>query len=279
MSAPASSVSAAKREVLHGLAEALAALAGRIQSQGEAAHAVGLLIAEAEELAARAWEIACASRTDTDAAADLAAAVKSFVEHTKALSQRVAREASTSNALATILRAEAIELKAAGREVDGVNDMKVVRACLRPLLDRLAAVPERLSAMTEIASDVAGLGDMAVAMAAHTQGLHESGRNPGIAAVSLYRELRGFADAAGSAASRMWEDEKQIQQTIAQMHEQTNQLGSPEAAAAAQRNATAAGRIHDMIVQTKATELRGSPTEPSKPSRGMGWGYAPRPPR
>lgn len=279
MSAPASSVSSAKREVLQGLAEALAALAGRIQGQGEAAREVGLLTAQAEELAARAWKIACASRADKNAAADLGAAVKSFVEHAMALSQRVAREASTSSALATILRGEAIELKAAGREVDGVNDMKVIRASLRPLLDRLAAVPERLAAMTEIASDVAELGDMAKTMAAHTQGLQESGRNPGIAAVSLYKELRGFADAAGTAASRMWEDEKQIQQTIAQMHEQTNLLASPDAAAAAQRNVTATGRIYDMIVQTKATGLRASSSEPAKPPRGMGWGYAPRPPR
>ena len=82
---------------------------------------------------------------------------------------------------------------------------------------------------------------MAKATAAHMQGLRESGRNPGVAAVSLYRELRGFADAAGSVASKMWEDEKQMPQTIAEMHEQTNHLASPEAAAAARRNATAAG--------------------------------------
>ncbi len=141
MLALASSVSTAKREVLHGLAEALAALAGRIRGQGEAAREVGLLIAQSEDLAARAWQIACASRADKDAAADLAAAIKSFVEHAEALSQRVAREASSSNALAAILSDEAVELKSAGREVDGVNDMKVIRARLRPLLDRLAAVP------------------------------------------------------------------------------------------------------------------------------------------
>jgi len=49
MSAPEPSVSAAKREVLNGLAQALAALARRIQGQGEAAHQVGLLTAQAED--------------------------------------------------------------------------------------------------------------------------------------------------------------------------------------------------------------------------------------
>jgi hypothetical protein len=215
MSAPEPTVSAAKREVLNGLAQAVSALARRIQGQGEAAHQVGLLTAQAEELAARAWEIACASRIDKEAAADLAAAVDSFVQHAAALSQRLAREASTSSALAKILSAEAIEVEAAGRGLDTINDMNVVRARLRPLLDRLTAVPERLAAMTEVAADVVGLGDMAMAIAERTQGLQDSGRTPGIAAVALYKELRGFANAAASVASRMWDDEKQIQQTVA----------------------------------------------------------------
>jgi hypothetical protein len=278
MSAPEPSVSAAKREVLNGLAQALAALARRIQGQGEAAHQVGLLTAQAEELAARAWEIACANRIDKEAAADLAAAVNSFITHAAGLSRRVAREASTSSALAKILCGEAAELEAAGRVLDGVNDMSVIRARLRPLLDRLTAIPARLAAMTEVAADVAGLGDMALAIAERTEGLQESGRTPGIAAVALYKELRGFANAAGSVASRMWDDEKQIQQTIAHMHKQTNQLASPAAAASAQRNATAIGRIHDVIRRTKA-EPQQSPAEPPQPVRGMGWGYAPKPPR
>ena len=272
MSAPEPSVSAAKREVLNGLAQALAALARRVQGQGEAAHQIGLLTAQAEQLAARAWEIACASHIDKEAAADLAAAVNAFIQHIAALSHRVAREASTNAALAKILSGEATELKAAVRALDNIDDMNVIRARLRPLLDRLTAVPERLAAMTEVAADVAGLGDMALAIAERTEALQESGRTPGIAAVTLYKELRGFANAAGSIASRMWDDEKQIQQAIALMHEQTNQLASPKAAAATQHTTTAFGRIHEVIVRTKAAQ---SPL----PARGMGWGYAPRPPR
>jgi hypothetical protein len=132
--------------------------------------------------------------------------------------------------------------------------------------------------MTEVAADAAELGDMALTIAERTEGLQENGRTPGIAAVALYKELRGFADAAGSVASRMWDDEKQIRQTIAHMHKQTNQLASPEVAAAAQRNATAFGRIHDVIVRTKA-ELQQSPAGAPEPVRGMGWGYASRPQR
>jgi hypothetical protein len=282
MSALASSVSVAKREVLHGLAQALTVLAERIQSQGGAAREVGLLTTQAEELAARSWEIACAKRPDKDAAAYLAEAVKSFIDHARALSERAAREASTSNALAAILHGEAVKLKAAGRELDGVNDLKVIRSCLRPVLDGLTAVPKRLAEMTEIASDVAKLGDMAQAMgarmaqamAALMQGPQETGRNSGVAAVALYKELRGFANAAGSVASRLVEDERKMQQTIADMYEQTNQLASPEAAAVAQQNATAVGRIHDVIVRAKA-ELDAPAPEPSKPLRGMIWGSAP----
>jgi hypothetical protein len=161
MPAPTSTLPTAKREVLQGLAQALAVLAGRIKGQSEAAREVGLLTAQAEALAAQAWALASANRIETDAVADLAAAIASFIEHALALSQRVAREASNSNALAAILRNEAIELEAAGRELDGVNDMTVIRARLRPLLDRLTAAPARLEAMTEIASDVAGLGNLA----------------------------------------------------------------------------------------------------------------------
>jgi hypothetical protein len=274
MSAPAPSVPSAKREIFLGLAQALAALARRVQGQGEAASEVGLLIAQAEELASRAWEIACASRSNKEAADTLAAAVNSFVQHARALSQRVAGEASANNALAKMLQGEAMELETAGRALDGVDDMAVIRARLRPLLDRLTAVPARLAAMTETSSEVAGLGEMAEALAERTRDLQGSGRTPGIAAVALYRELRGFADAAASVARGMWEDEKQIQQTIARMHEQTNQLARPEAAATVQRNTTAVGRIHDVIVQTKA-ELRSSSSSP-QPLRGMGWGYAPR---
>jgi hypothetical protein len=69
----------------------------------------------------------------------------------------------------------------------------------------------------------------------------------------------------------MWQDDKEIQQTIAQMNEQTNQLSSPDAATAAQRNATASGRIHNVIVQGTA-----EPPGPPQPLRGMGWGYAPK---
>ena len=274
MSAAAPSVPSAKREVFLGLAQALAALVRRMQGQGEAAREVGLLIAQAEELASRAWEIACASRSDKEAADALAAAVNSFVQHARAISQRVAGEASANNALAKMLQGEAMELETAGRALDGVHDMAVIRARLRPLLDRLTAVPARLAAMTEISSDVAGLGELAEGLAERTQELQGSGRTSGIAAVALYKDLRGFADVAASVARGMWEDEKLIQQTIAKMHEQTNQLARPETAATAQRNTTAVGRIHDVIVQTQA-ELRSSSSCPQS-LRGMGWGYAPR---
>jgi hypothetical protein len=279
MSAPAPSVSAAKHEVLHGLARAVAALAGRIQGHGKSAHEVGLLTARAEELAARAWAIACSSRTDKEAAAALAAAANAFVQHAIALSQRVAREASTSMALVSILRGEAKELQAVGRELVGVNDMIMIRARLRPLLDRLLAIPERLEAVTDFAADIAELGDMARAISERTQGLQESGRPPAVISVALYKELRGFARASGSVANKLWEDDKQMQQAIAQMHEQTNWLVSPEAAAEAQRNASAIGRMHDTIIRTKTTALRVSPSGSPKSRRGMGWGYASRPPR
>jgi hypothetical protein len=59
------------------------------------------------------------------------------------------------------------------------------------------------------------------------------------------------------------------------MNKQTKQLASPQAAAAAQRNATAFGRIHDVIART--AELQ--PTEQAQPVRGMDWGHPPRPPR
>jgi hypothetical protein len=278
MSAPVPSGSSAKREVLLGLAQAVAALATRIQGHGKAAHDVGLLTALAEELAARAWAIASASRIDKQAIAELAAAVEAFIQHAMVLTQRVAREASTSNALVGILRTEATELQAAGRELDGVNDMNVIRARLRPLLDRLTAIPERLVAMTEIAADVAELGNMARGISERAEGLQDSGRTPGIAAVALYKELRGFANAAGSVASKLWEDEKQMRQTIAQMHDHTSRLASPEAAAKAQGNTSAVDRIHRTIIQTKAAGSCASAPEPPK-LQGMGWGYAPRPPR
>jgi hypothetical protein len=275
MSTPVLSTAEAKREVLQELALALGVLASRFNSQGEAARQIGLLTARAEELAAQAWTLASANAPGEGEVSELLAAITAFIDETVTLSRSAAREASENQALAVILGEQASELDTVGRALAGVNDMTLIRARLRPLLSKLEAIPQRLKAMTEVATDVAELGDRARALTNAAQGLNEKGRNTGIAAVAIYRELRGFADAAGTVATRMSENDQRIRQTLANMSDQTNRLASPEAAAAAQRDATALGRMQKVIAERTAGQGAGRPEGP-KPLRGMGWGYAPR---
>jgi uncharacterized protein YhaN len=271
---PVPTATVAKREVLQGLAQVLGLLAGRLQTQSEAAREVGLLTGRAEELAAQAWALASAHTPAGSAATDLANAIAAFIEDAATLTQRAAHEATASRALAAILDDEAIELNAVGRALDGVNDMTLIRARLRPMLNKLVAVPERLNAMTEVAADVAGLGQRAREMAKLTEGLHENARNHGIAAVAIYRELRDFAEATSIVAARMSADDTRIRQSIAAMKDQADQLGSPEAAAAAQRKATAVGRMQTMIAQVAGQ--RAQPLNGEKLLRGMVWDCAPK---
>jgi hypothetical protein len=252
-------------------------LAGRLQTQSKAAREIGLLTARAEDLAAQAWALASARTLAGSAAMDLANAIAAFIEDAATLTQRAAHEATASRALAEILGNEAIELNAVGRALDGVNDMAVIRARLRPMLNKLVGVPERLKALTEVAADVAGLGDRAREMAKLTEGLHEKARNPGIAAVAIYRELRDFAEATSTVAARMSADDARIRQSIAAMRDQADQLSSPEAAAAAQRNATAIGRMQNVIAQVAGQ--RAEPSNSEKLLRGMVWDSTAKQPR
>lgn len=253
----------ANREALQGLAGVLLMVAGKLQTQGEAARQVSLLVPRAEELALRMRAL-CSGRNFTEAVAvSFANEIDEFIGHTIRLAEHASHEAATAREVGGILQVQADELNSVGHALNGDNDMALIRGRLRTMLSTLMALPQRLRAITSVAKDVAELGDRAMTLADSTQALRTAnGRNIGIITMDLYRDLRDFADTVSMVAAKMSADAKGVNQAIAKMSERAQQLATPDAAAE-----TAITRMETVLSQGNVALERRS----MQPSVGLPW--------
>jgi hypothetical protein len=205
----------------------------------------------------------------------LAQEVQAFIDDAAGLSQRAAREAAASREVSEAMQQHALQLSGVAQDVEAANDIATVRARLRPLVTALTDLPARLQNGTAIAQEVADLGARATDISDRAEGLMENARTPGVAAVAIYRELREFADNAGAIAEQMRDDADRARNAIVTMARQAGHLAAPETAVTAQRQATAVGRMHDVVVEG-AHERRGAPLPRAvAPARGISWGSSP----
>jgi len=235
MAAPnsADTAQAARNDVLLSLPQMIGSLAEGLQKQGDAARQVAFLAGRAEQLAAQAWELGRSRYAPGNAARDLAASVTSFIADAGTLTQRAAREAAAAHDVATSLADEVSDLARAMGEAGGVADKAVLRERLLPMLGTLAAMPENLAEMREVASDVSGLGDRARDLADFTERLQNNSWKTGATAIAIYRELRDFADSAAAICTEMSAADDRIRQSMTQMGDLTQRLAAPEPAAPA----------------------------------------------
>ena len=255
----------ARRDILMSLAQTLTMLAGNAQAQTEVARDIAALAVRAEEIGFQARLLSTARNPAGSEAQALAADLRKFLGDVTTLSEEAARRAGASRDIAHSMQLHATDLAGAARELDGIDDIVLIRARLRPLAAALSEIPARLRSSSVIAAEVAALAPRANDLADRTQGLHEAGRTPGIVAISIYRSLREFADVAGAIADTLAVEAEQARDTITDMTRQIVHLAAPEQRAPPD---TAGHRLRDVIAASVRAPRR-APDIP--PLRGREW--------
>ena len=188
---------AMKRELLAGLAQALRQLGGRLRLQEETALRMATLVGRAETVAAHAAELSRTRNASAEMTTRLAQEVAAFVHEVAVVADHARKSALDARALADALSGHAREITtfAASKEVLSLPEL---RAQLRPLASTLSDAPARFSAPQEIRSEVSALAEEALSLAERANGLSANGRAASVVAVSIYKELRSFAEHAAS---------------------------------------------------------------------------------
>ncbi|GAC1338326.1 MAG: hypothetical protein NVSMB18_04550 [Acetobacteraceae bacterium] len=271
MSDPVSEAAVARRDILSGLTQALALLGARMQPQADTAREIAMLAARAEEIAQEAWTIGTTLLTANARLAALDAAFQSFIADAGELSRSAARQTAVSLEVAAAMETFKAEMKAASLDLEGVDDIGVVRARLRPLASSIAALPARIQSGTAIVDEVAALGERALGLAESAEGLHAKGRNSTQSAIAIYRGLRAFAESAAEVATNAHKAAARASGAIQDLREQADGMVSPEAAEAVRRRNTSLGRLERVIAEgalLPSSDRAGAPV----PVDGMTWG-------
>ena len=194
----------AKRQILAGLSDALAALSDRMRSQQDAAVRITVLAVRAETIAERSWNLSAARGQKFDQECEaLACDIKAFAADVSAAAKRAGEEALLGREVARAITAHAADIATLAREIDHLPDVAAVRAHLRPLSHTLTELPERLKAGAATIKEVNGIAALANGLAERGDVLAEGGVLASREAVALSRDLRRFAEDATAISLEM----------------------------------------------------------------------------
>ena len=222
-----------KRQLLANLARALATLANQLRQQHGNAQKITLLAAQAEAIAERAMGLNRLQPGQVGAAVDsLVADVKTLAAKAADAADRAAGEVLLGRQVAEAIESHSRQTADMVASYDTIPDVKALRALLRPLVNTLAQVPERMKADRALRSEVDEVSAFATGLAAQADDLAAGGFRFNQAAIELGRGLRRFAEHAATFSLNMQRDALVAIDVVDRMSQQTASLVAEPATSA-----------------------------------------------
>lgn len=205
---------------------AIGELAKHMATSADVASAVAAVSARAKGIAFKAWQGIAGGQVPERAAEELVTDLSRLAEEMAALASRAGQEAIISQEAASVLVMAASEFAAIANDSHAVRDMGKLRARLRPLVDKLETIPQRLVEGKVIADAFAQTARTAATLATRARTLREAGKS-GQALQSLYDGVSSLADQTGSLSVWITANAGHTQRAAAMIASTVEQVSRP----------------------------------------------------